>query len=54
MQWQWKVFVAFPFATFYYYILEMGHKSAVPAKPKDGDRSTLTPAQKKGELNNHR
>jgi hypothetical protein len=27
---------------------KMGHKSAVPAKAKEGDRSTLTPAQKKG------
>ena len=26
----------------------MGHKSAVPAKAKEGDRSTMTPAQKKG------
>jgi len=24
-----------------------GHKKAVPAEPKPGDRSTLTPAQKK-------
>ena len=33
-----------------YYSFSMGHKSAVPAKPKEGDRSTLTPAQKKGAL----
>jgi hypothetical protein len=32
------------------YSFSMGHKSAVPAKPKEGDRSTLTPAQKKGAL----